>query len=153
MDMLQDVLKAAVQQVTIVWFVNVNTIQPALIAMNVFHFTMINHGEEQRMKIQMHVEVNAYLIIKIIYHHHELCNLNFIACNCNGFSDRCFFDQKLYEETGHGGHCSDCRGNRDGPNCERCRINYYQRSDGYCIPCHCNDIGKKIPFKKIIISK
>ncbi|XP_046998702.1 laminin subunit gamma-1 isoform X2 [Schistocerca americana] len=65
------------------------------------------------------------------------------SCNCNGFSNRCFFDKDLYEKTGHGGHCIDCTGNRDGPNCERCKENFYQREDGYCIACNCNEIGSR----------
>lgn len=65
-------------------------------------------------------------------------------CNCNGFSNRCFFDRELYDRTGHGGHCLDCTANRDGPNCERCKENYYQRpDDGFCVACNCDAIGSR----------
>ncbi|XP_017769174.1 PREDICTED: laminin subunit gamma-1-like [Nicrophorus vespilloides] len=64
-------------------------------------------------------------------------------CNCNGFSQRCFFDKELYQRTGHGGHCLDCLANRDGPNCERCKENYYQREDQSCIACNCDPVGSR----------
>lgn len=65
------------------------------------------------------------------------------ACNCNGFADKCFFDEHLYNATGHGGHCLDCRDNRDGANCERCKENFYMREDGYCVHCQCNPVGSR----------
>ena len=68
--------------------------------------------------------------------------LLFLACNCNGYSEKCFFDRNLFNITGHGGHCLDCKENRDGPNCERCKENFYMRDDGYCIHCGCDSVGK-----------
>lgn len=37
----------------------------------------------------------------------------------------------------------DCAANRDGPNCERCRVNYYQRDDQICVACNCHPVGSR----------
>lgn len=64
------------------------------------------------------------------------------ACDCNGLSDRCYFDQKLYETTGRGGHCESCRDNTAGPHCEVCLANHYRKMpENRCLACGCNDIG------------
>ncbi|XP_017771023.1 PREDICTED: laminin subunit gamma-1-like [Nicrophorus vespilloides] len=63
------------------------------------------------------------------------------ACNCNGYSNSCFFDEELYRQTGHGGHCMECSGNRSGPNCDYCKVDYYQLETGECRSCNCDPIG------------
>ncbi|XP_065313132.1 laminin subunit gamma-1-like isoform X2 [Gordionus sp. m RMFG-2023] len=70
-----------------------------------------------------------------------------LPCDCNGLSDRCYFDEDLYRRTGQGGHCIECQRNTDGPHCERCKENYYEGvspsglSDRSCEPCGCDPIG------------
>ncbi|KAI6173803.1 hypothetical protein M3Y98_01121600 [Aphelenchoides besseyi] len=67
-----------------------------------------------------------------------------LPCNCTGLSNRCFFDEKLYEETGHGGHCIDCAGNTQGPHCEECVANHWRRPrEHYCTACQCNEVGSE----------
>ncbi|KRZ22086.1 Laminin-like protein lam-2 [Trichinella pseudospiralis] len=64
------------------------------------------------------------------------------ACDCNGLSNRCYFDEELYRTTGNGGHCINCAGNTRGAHCEACLENYW-RAPGQqtCLPCNCNEIG------------
>ncbi|KAI6243843.1 putative effector protein [Aphelenchoides fujianensis] len=67
-----------------------------------------------------------------------------LPCNCSGLSNRCFFDEKLFEETGHGGHCIDCTGHTEGPHCERCSPNHWRRPrEHYCTACQCNEVGSE----------
>ncbi|CAD5234464.1 unnamed protein product [Bursaphelenchus xylophilus] len=67
-----------------------------------------------------------------------------VECNCNGMANRCFFDEKLYNETGHGGHCIDCVQNTQGPHCEECVPNNYRRpGDRGCTACNCNPLGSE----------
>lgn len=65
-------------------------------------------------------------------------------CNCNGLSDECVFDEVLYESSGNGGRCVNCRGNRDGPRCEYCKEGFFRlENDIACTDCGCNPIGSE----------
>ncbi|XP_060686295.1 laminin subunit gamma-1 [Hemiscyllium ocellatum] len=65
-----------------------------------------------------------------------------LPCNCHGKSAECYFDSELYRATGHGGHCRNCIENTDGPNCERCRDDFYRQApEAQCLPCNCNPVG------------
>ncbi|KAL3115483.1 hypothetical protein niasHT_016607 [Heterodera trifolii] len=82
-----------------------------------------------------------------------------LPCNCNGLSNRCYFNAKLFENTGHGGYCIDCAGNTQvgvqvhssdhafhlqfhGPHCEHCFPDHWRRhGEHYCRPCQCDEIG------------
>ncbi|XP_070829105.1 LOW QUALITY PROTEIN: laminin subunit beta-4 [Chaetodon trifascialis] len=72
-------------------------------------------------------------------------------CNCHGHSDSCHFDATRFQATGgaSGGVCDNCRHDRAGPQCERCRPSLYQdpqraRDDPQaCIPCDCDPAGSQ----------
>nr|KAG5699979.1 hypothetical protein BaRGS_001798 [Batillaria attramentaria] len=65
-------------------------------------------------------------------------------CDCNGLSNRCYFDRDLYLQTGHGGHCEGCSDNTSGPHCEFCMENHYRRMpENRCLPCGCNEMGSE----------
>ena len=70
-----------------------------------------------------------------------------LACECNGWSSRCRFNEQLYQERGRGGECMECEGNRDGPNCEKCKDNHFfsPTADALgrtpCEPCLCDPTG------------
>lgn len=65
-------------------------------------------------------------------------------CDCNGLSDTCDFNAELYERTGHGGHCTNCRQSTSGPHCEYCQHGHYHRpQDRKCVFCHCHPLGSR----------
>ncbi|XP_029636725.1 laminin subunit gamma-1 [Octopus sinensis] len=65
-----------------------------------------------------------------------------LQCNCNGKSRECIFNQTLYDQTGHGGYCINCRDNTAGPACDQCKVNHFLKQPQHmCMPCNCNPIG------------
>ncbi|XP_054836950.1 laminin subunit beta-3 [Eublepharis macularius] len=70
-------------------------------------------------------------------------------CNCNGHSNKCYFDPAVYQASGgvSGGVCEDCQHNTAGRNCEHCKT-YFFRNRRYdlshpeaCLPCECDPDG------------
>jgi len=69
------------------------------------------------------------------------------TCECNGWATRCQFSEELFRATGRGGRCLQCQGNRDGPQCERCKENHFlspvkdNLGRQACEPCDCHPDG------------
>ncbi|ESN95416.1 hypothetical protein HELRODRAFT_193581 [Helobdella robusta] len=65
------------------------------------------------------------------------------ACNCNGHSEQCIFDNELYQRTGSGGRCLNCKNHSSGPHCEQCNVGFYKAANNVCRPCACNSTGSR----------
>lgn len=100
-------------------YVTANITQPGLIVENVNPSLSTDHGGLQLLQKQTNVYVSGGGTWQIAS--------SSLACNCNGLSRRCYFDQKMFEDTGSGGVCIDCTGNTQGPHCESCVANHWRR--------------------------
>ena len=81
------------------------------------------------------------LATKIQYYQLLAC---IVGCNCHNMSDSCVFDQQLFDTTGRGGRCIDCKQNTAGVNCERCKENFYRATQSEpCRACNCNPAGSE----------
>jgi len=73
----------------------------------------------------------------------EACARASVACDCGGKSDECYFDAELYDRTGHGGHCNNCRDDAFGVHCESCRQSFYKDvQTDRCLHCACHPQGR-----------
>ena len=72
------------------------------------------------------------------------------GCECNEWSSRCRFNEQMFQETGKGGECMDCEGNKAGQHCDRCKADHYEskvqdeKGRTPCEPCLCDEPGKLI---------
>ena len=70
------------------------------------------------------------------------------ACECNGWSTKCRFNEELYMRSRRGGECLECGGNRAGAHCEECQPNHYispvkdVQGRQPCLPCDCDPTGE-----------
>ena len=56
-------------------------------------------------------------------------------------SDTCVFNQTLYDLTGDGGYCTNCRDNTEGQHCEFCKFGFNRNEREECVDCKCDRIG------------
>ena len=56
----------------------------------------------------------------------------------------------MFQETGKGGECMDCEGNKAGQHCDRCKADHYEskvqdeKGRTPCEPCLCDEPGKLV---------
>ncbi|KAG7493356.1 hypothetical protein JOB18_007172 [Solea senegalensis] len=70
-------------------------------------------------------------------------------CECNNHSQRCHFDQAVYEASGRksGGVCESCQHHTTGPKCDQCAPGYQRNprsridQPDACVRCICNAEG------------
>ena len=83
----------------------------------------------------------------------------FLACECNGWTSRCRFNEYYYSLTGRGGECLECDGHRDGQHCERCKPNHFfspnQDDQGRipCEPCNCDSTGMSYRLSQQVLNE
>ena len=65
----------------------------------------------------------------------------------------------MYQETGQGGECMDCDGNKAGQHCDRCKPDHYESKVADelgrtpCEACNCDATGKSSHHVKMDLKK